>query len=222
VMDADGDPVEIRYLWRRNGDAIDGQAGPRLPATEHTRGDGISVTLTASDGLGSATAEATATIVDSPPTVIVTSAPTSADYGDLVTFEPAVIDPDEDPVDLDSFRFELTHGPGGMEVDAVTGKVSWRAEMPMFDRQMDVHWGLSVDDPAATPVSGVLRVTDPAAEYPLLRTGFEIPTWPSGLVVADLDDDGVDEMLILSNRSVFVLEWSGTAYRQSWSYPFAR
>ncbi|HEX6999743.1 MAG TPA: VCBS repeat-containing protein [Gammaproteobacteria bacterium] len=91
----------------------------------------------------------------------------------------------------------------------------------MFDNTLDVHWGLTVDSPNATPVAGKTTITDATRSYAFARTGFEAPLWPAGLSTGDFDGDGDDEALILSYKSLYELETDGAGgYRQSWMYPF--
>jgi hypothetical protein len=218
IFEPDGDLVTTTYEWRRNGVVIEGRTGATLPATETTRGQTILVRVTASDGASTVEATASTTIVDSPPRVSVPSLPAVA-YGTPVSFTVTLDDPDGDP--FEPADFVLTHGPAGMTLDAATGVVDWTPTGPMFDREMDFHFGLSVTD-AAPVTTGTITVTDTTRDYPLARFGVQIPVWPAGLSVADFDDDGDVEMLVLAQRALFELESDGAGgYRQSWAYPYA-
>ena len=221
ATDPDGDPLDLTYGWRRNGVVIAGETGSVLPAAAQQRGDVITAVLTASDGDLAVTVESPpVTIQDAPPVVTVAGAPTSVAHGGLVTFDATVSDPDGDPTGQNEFR--LLYGPAGMTVDAQTGAVTWTAGGPMFGTSMDVNWAIGVDNPVARTASGTITVTDPTRRYPLMRTGIEIPLWPAGLRVGDFDGDGNEEMLILSNRSLYELKSDGAGgYRQSWMYPFS-
>ena len=219
VYEPEGEPVTTTYEWQRNGSVIASRTGAVLPASETTRGDTITVRVTASDGATSVVATASTTILDSPPVLSVLSPPTTVVHGAPVTFTATVIDGDGDPVD--QLDFVLAYGPAGMTVHPDTGVVSWTAGGPMFDRTMDINWGITVTGPTAQLATGTLQVTDSGRDYPLMRSGVEIPVWPAGLSVGDLDADGDSEMLIMGRRWLFELESDGTGYRQSWAYPYA-
>ena len=218
IVEPDGDPVTVTYEWKRGSTVLG--TGATLPASATTLGDTVSLRVTASDGVSTVEATASVTIVDSPPRVTVVAPPTTVAHGTPVTFTATVTDADGDPVP-GQLAFLLAYGPAGMTVDPDTGVVNWTPTGPMFDREMNVNWGIMVDG-AAELGRGTLRVTDPTRDYPLMRFGTQIPVSPSGLSLADLDDDGDREMLIMGNRWLFEMESDGAAgYRQSWAYPYA-
>jgi hypothetical protein len=219
LVEADGDPLTVTYEWRRNGSVLAGATDATLPASVTERGDFIEVTVSATDGTVTTTANVSVTILDAPPTLSAIGAPAAASYGTLVTFDTDIADPDGEPVG--GHQFELTHGPAGMTVDPITGAVTWLATPPMFDRTMTVRWGVTVNQPTAIAVTGAIVVEDPTRNYPLMRTGIEAPVWPAGLEIGDFNGDSDEEMLILSNRSLYELEADGAGgYRQAWMYPF--
>ena len=220
VYEPDGDLVTLTYEWKRNGTVIPNRTTATLPASVTTSGDAISVRVTASDGTSTVEATASVTILDSPPRVSLSSVPTSVAHGSPITFTASVSDPDGDPVD--AYDFELAYGPAGMTVDPATGIVSWTPSGPMFDRAMNVSFGIAVDSPSVELGTGTIQVTDANGDYPLLRFGTQIPTWPAGLSIGDFDDDDDVEMLVIGSRWLFELEYDGSGgYRQSWAYPYA-
>ena len=219
VTDADNDAVQLRYEWRRNGILITGATTNVLPASEQARGDVITATVFANDGTATSSGQASITIQDSP-SLLTSNAPSAVSYGSLVTFTVSAVDPD-DGATPPSKHFLLTHGPAGMSLNETTGAVSWRPSGPMFDRSLDVSYGVVLDEANARPLSGTIRVEDPARSYPLMRGNLDAPLGRSGLVVGDFDGDGHEEVLVLSSHSLYELAYDGAGYRQTWMYPFA-
>jgi hypothetical protein len=218
ATDPDGDPLSTSYVWRRNGEIVPGRTTAVLPASETTRGDQFTITATFSDGGLSVAQAATVTIVDSAPRVAVAAPPATAQHGMPVTFTATVSDIDGDPVN--QIRYKIAFGPTDMTVDPVTGVVTWTPTGAMFDRTLDVNWGITVVGDYAYPATGTLRVEDPDREYPLLRTGIQIPLLDA-LQIGDFDGDGDTEMLLLGVRWLLEIEADGAGgYRQSWAYPF--
>jgi hypothetical protein len=219
VTDADGDVLQVRYEWRRNGSVLSGRTTETLPESEHKKGDLIEVAFSASDGEVTTTAQASITIQDSVPR-LGALAPTTVAHGGVVSFTVHISDADGDSVA--HLVPALSHGPSGMTLDAQTGAVAWVANLPMFDRTLDVHWRIDVNDPSVVAQSGTIRVEDQARLYPLARGARGAPLWSSGLEVGDFDADGDVEMLVLSSDSLYELEHDGAGgYRQAWRYPFA-
>jgi hypothetical protein len=120
AQDPDGDPLEFRYRWRVNGEGVDAD-GPVLAATHYQRGDQIQLTVEASDG------QATSDPLRSEPFSVVNSAPritsTPGAFDEDGTFRYAVSA--EDPDGDRSLRYQLQEGPEGMEIDVVSGEVTW-------------------------------------------------------------------------------------------------
>ena len=218
VSNPDNDDLVTTIEWLRNGSRIDGYDDEYLPSDQTTKDDVITANLSVSDGIVTAKGSASTTIVDAPVTVNVPSPPDSVMYGARLTFHGVASDPDGDPVD--ELRFVIDHGPAGMTVDPASGIVVWEASGPMFERSMEVNWGLSVDVPDARMASGSIRVEDPSRQYPLLRTDIQVPRGPGRLVVGDFDGDGDQEMMLASRYAVYELEFDGKDYRQTWAHPY--
>lgn len=213
AYDPDGDAVTLSYAWRRNGAIIPGQAAATLPASETTKGDLITASVTASDGSLTATSQASVTIQDAPP-LLTTVLPGQVVWGQPVTFTLVGSDPDGDPVG----GLTLAYGPAGMAVSGDT--VSWTPTLPMFDAAMDVHFGVASAAQPSLSMQGTLHVVDPGRAYALRRMGFEIPSTRNGFFAGDLDGDGDEELLVASHRGLFELARVGGAYAQVWAHPF--
>jgi len=123
VEDADGDAVELRHRWLRNGQPIPNAEGPRIPPGIGHRGEQIVAQVQATDGSNDSP------WVSSTPIVLANAAPavtTQPNYtlsgSGQYSYEVAAADPDGDR----PLKYELVEGPQGMSVDVVTGRVTWR------------------------------------------------------------------------------------------------
>ena len=213
--DPDGDPIALTYVWSRNGTVISGATGATYPLGNQVKNDSISVVVTASDGALTATMTATAVIADTPATLASSNAPTTATFGTATSFQVTASDVDGDPTGA----IELAYGPAGMTVSS-SGQVAWTPSGPLFDRTVDMHWGVRLHDAPSVVLSGTMTVTDPNRKPPLARTNTGLATGSSSLEVQDFAGDGTQEILIGSLQSVFLLQKTGTDYVQIWAYPF--
>jgi hypothetical protein len=120
AQDPDGDPLEYRYRWRVNGDEADVD-GPVLAADHYRRGDEIQLTVVAHDGEESSEPLTSApfAVVNAPPRV--TSTPGAFDEDGTFRYAVRADDPDGDR----SLRYQLVEGPDGMEIDVVSGELTW-------------------------------------------------------------------------------------------------
>ncbi len=191
--------------------------GATFPNALTSKGDTIGVTATVSDGLAEVQVDRALTIQDTLPTLTAKSTlPAELNLCSAVAFELSASDVDGDPLG----DFVLAHGPAGMTVSP-SGTVSWDGCLPMFDRSIDVHWAAGLSLHPGAELGSTLRVDDPSRDYPLRRTGIEIPVYGSGLSVTDLDGNGTVEVLVASRRVLYELAPSGSTYVQRWVYPFA-
>jgi len=217
--DADGD--SLSYRWVQTGGTpvqLSSSTSVRPTFTAPAQPDSLTFTLTTNDGkLDSTPDSVTVTVVtESSPVISALTAPPSAvNYGDIVSFKVAASDADGDALP----GFEVAYGPAGFSVTP-EGDVSWTATGPLFDRETELNWGVRVTGVPSALLTGTIKVTDAAREYPLVRTGLTIPVQHSGLRIADLDGDGEHEMLVGSYQAIYVLSRSGSTYQQSWVYPF--
>jgi VCBS repeat protein len=215
AQDADDDALTLTYAWKRNGTLIAGVNGLAFPASQTRRGDVIVATVSASDGIHTTSAEATVTIEDTPPVLSVPSPPTEVTYGDRLTFQVTAADPDGDV----TWPLIVSLGPAGFAVSD-TGAVTWHAVAPMFEPSMDIHWAISLRDHPESTVSGTLRLQDPGRRLPLARSTLFIPEMREQLAVADLDADGIDDVLLADYSRMGVLSNRGSDYVQTWVYPY--
>jgi hypothetical protein len=123
VHDPEGDDVELRFRWMRNGVEISGADGSVLEPGTVRRGQNIQVHVVPVDSWrneGREVVSAAVRVENSAPEF--TSEPTFELAGDRrYEYAVTVEDPDGDH----PLRFELVRAPRGMTIDLVTGKVVW-------------------------------------------------------------------------------------------------
>jgi hypothetical protein len=216
AYDADTDPLTVTYAWTRNGTAVPAVTGAVFPASETTRGDVIAVTVTANDGTMSTSVDATTTIEDTPPTLSA-AAPTVVNFGDTVSFQvSASADVDGDPAG----DYVVRLGPAGFGVSS-GGAATWLAEPAMFDDHVDVAWSIGLRDAPTAGLSGTIRVNHAARLAPIMRAGITVQQNRDDIVVADLDLDGVGDILVTDGRALSIVDRAGAEYLEKWSYPFS-
>ena len=123
ARDEDGDPIELRYRWLRNGQPIGDGEGPRLEPGAGHRGEVVVLQVRGSDGAAESdwVASAPLTLGNAPPEI--TTQPNYTLSGSSrYDYEVAARDPDGDR----PLKYELVEGPPGMAVDIVSGRVSWQ------------------------------------------------------------------------------------------------
>jgi hypothetical protein len=214
VYDADADQVEVKYTWKRNGVLVPDLTAKTFPNARQQKGDVIEFAVEAKDGIEISTSVASVTIQDTP-AVITANPPTQLNYGGSLSFSVSASDVDGDAIG----DFALKYGPAGMTVSAA-GVVSWTAVLPMFANSQLVNYGIGLANQSEAVLKGAVTVKDANRTSILRRTGIEIPARDGALKVADLDADGKSEALIASSDMVYELSWNGSAYVQTWSYPF--
>jgi hypothetical protein len=122
AVDPDGDEVTLEYEWLVDDIALPDVKGPSLPPGLPKRGQSLRVRACGSDGAGRGEwVESEAVQVgNSEPSI--TSEPPAAFAGPLrYEYQVQAKDPDGDK----PLRYELLEGPSGMEVDLISGFVSW-------------------------------------------------------------------------------------------------
>jgi len=214
ISDPDTDPLTVTYAWTRNGTALPQATGSSYPLGNQKKGDVIAVTITASDGQKSTSVSGSVMIADTP-AMLTGTAPTTAPYGVPLSFNVTASDVDGDPTG----PIELDYGPAGMSVTS-TGTVSWTPGGPMFDRTVDVNWGVRLKNTPAIKLHGTITVSDASRKLPLMRSNSGIPVGNNSIDVQDFDGNGSKEVLVGTYESIYLLAQSGSGYAQTWVYPF--
>lgn len=121
VVDPDLDVLEYEVAWTVNDELV--ASGFQFDTRELRRGDRIRASVGASDGdidvLERESSEVT--VANSEPKIV--SAPAVLSKEGRLDYELEVKDPDGDR----RFRYALTKGPPGMQLDGVLGTVTWQA-----------------------------------------------------------------------------------------------
>jgi len=150
ASDADNDPLEYRYQWRRNGVAIAGATNPTFDLAvpgNGDKGDAISVRVVAFDGFVESAPRTSSqvTIVNSPPTFAQDLGNRTSAEGANVSLAATATDPDNDPI-----VYEASGLPPGVGIGAATGTISGTiaagaAGASPYDVTVTVREGVTVD-----------------------------------------------------------------------------
>jgi hypothetical protein len=121
AQDRDGDAYEVHFEWLVNGQPIAGATGATLEPGHVKRGDKLQVRARASDGdPGEPFESQTISVANARPQI--TSEPNTAlASDDHYEYQITAKDPDGDR----PLRYSLVNGPTGMDVDLVSGLVTW-------------------------------------------------------------------------------------------------
>jgi hypothetical protein len=181
-LDEDGDPVSYTYAWFLDG-AERGDLGstPTVGWANTAKGQVWRVVVTPSDGEDAgATAEATVTVLNTPPVAEVTISPAVPHSDDelLVTMDAS--DDDGDEITL-SYRWLLggeptSHTDATLPAEATTAGDLWTVEVTPNDGEEDgetVQAAVSVDN-SLPEVTSVTIGPDPAHEADAITATVEI------------------------------------------------
>jgi hypothetical protein len=119
-VDPDGDTPTFEYQWFRNGAPIAGATGPSLPATAFSRGDRVTASVVASDGIDRSPPQRTESLsLENHPPQFTSQPPAPRLKDDVYRYHAVASDPDGD-----ALRYELVQSPAGMSMDG-EGNLSW-------------------------------------------------------------------------------------------------
>jgi hypothetical protein len=182
--DPEDDDVHLVYRWFRNDELIEGQREASLDASLIGRGDQMRVEVKALDeeSEGDWVSSRPVMVQNAPPKI--TSEPNySLSASGHYEYPIAAEDPDGDG----PLRYELVEGPPGMEVDLVTGLVSW--DVPLNARG-DYAIEVSVNDPHGGAASQRYAIEVRWEDAPAAPSEGQIPD-EEELLVNDEEEDGL-------------------------------
>jgi len=120
TSDVDGDPVEVEYQWRVDGENLPWVTGPVLPAEYLKRDARITVTAIPSDGLDQGEPFVGGNLVVPNGAPHFTSTPPAEFQDTGFRYQAEATDPDNDPL-----TYRLEDAPAGMQIDESTGLILW-------------------------------------------------------------------------------------------------
>lgn len=123
-QDAEGDPIEYRYTWVVNEEEVSDVEDARYPTSRLSRGDRVRVQVVASDGSKESSVAETGTLEIANASPEIVSRPPQLSYDGRFTYRVEATDPDGDR----GLRFELVRAPRGMEINGLSGEITWRPE----------------------------------------------------------------------------------------------
>ena len=121
--DGDGDPVDLRYRWRVDGAIVEREVANQLAPGTVKRKQTVVLEVMASDGQSESEWRASPGMLFGNAAPEITTQPRYTLAGpSLYRYKVGAKDPDGDA----PLRYQLNDGPPGMQVDFVTGEVSWK------------------------------------------------------------------------------------------------
>ncbi len=119
-MDPDGDEIQWSYQWRINNQVLPAETDPVLRGDRFRRGDLVTVQVIPSDADDAGRAYI-------PLAIAIPNAPPKFTTTPPVAFESAVYQYEvhADDADGDDVRYSFASAPGGMTINAVTGRIAW-------------------------------------------------------------------------------------------------
>ncbi|WP_444918349.1 FG-GAP repeat domain-containing protein [Microbulbifer sp. JMSA003] len=216
ISDIDNDPLNIEYYWTVNNEEVSNITTNLLPSTHFLKNDEVAVKVIVSDGELTGEATASTEIQDALPVMSIVNMPDVVQYGIPTAFQVIVEDLDNDPYNLDFLA-----RPNGMEIDE-EGNINWTPTGPMFDKEMDVQWEVSLfQEDYSHSESRVLKVVDAEREIPLSNGYIEISHWPNDVAIGDIDGDGIKEIVATNGeRRLYAFGSNGKEYAIKWEYPY--
>jgi len=120
ASDPENDHIEYAYRWRVNGTPMGEER--QFDTKSLRRGDKVTVEVTANDGFLDSTPHAIAPIVLQNSAPVIKQLPVLEHQGEKLTYQFEAEDAEGDR----NLRFFLQDAPAGMEIDALTGLLTWQ------------------------------------------------------------------------------------------------
>jgi len=137
ARDVDGDELMFEYRWTVNGRSLD-HGGPVLETDRLQRGDVVQVTVTANDGDETSDPIRTPELRVANGVPRISSRPEVPEEGRPFSYRVRAEDPDGDRL-----SFSLEEAPPGMDINPVSGEITWR---PQADAEGPAPVRIRVED----------------------------------------------------------------------------
>ncbi|WP_394222212.1 hypothetical protein [Alteromonas gracilis] len=207
--------LTVSYLWRINGNVVEGVSDDTLPPFKAVYGDEVSVSMVVSDGFNvvESLPSSSIEISDSPMTLSAENMPDSVNAGNYVEFTIAMTDPDN--IDDDTAGALISAPPGATMNDE--GLLTWQVPASqLFNEQTYVFTFASLDESENQQTLEVTSFADKAPAF--ARASTLIPRRSQSFAIASTN--GVKELVAANNRNVGTFMVEGNTLKNSYVYPY--
>lgn len=214
-LDTPESDLTISYLWRINGNVVEGVNDSMLPPFSAVYGDEVSVSMVVSDGINVVESPSSSSIEisDSPMTLSAENMPESVNAGSYVEFTIAMTDPDN--IDDDTAGNLISAPPGAALTDE--GLLKWQVpESQLFNEQTYIFTFSSLDQSEKQQTLEVTSYADKAPAF--ARANSVTPQRNHGLAIASIN--GEKELVAANFRNVGTFTLKGSALENSYVYPY--
>ncbi len=223
ATDADGDTINKSYIWKKNGTTISGQTGATLDlsvAGNGDKGDQITVTVTADDGINSSagTTSTAVTVGNTAPSISsVTITPSSPKTNDLLTANVTASDADND-----TLTYSYVWKNNGSVLVGETGKTLNLATAANGDKGDQITVTVTANDGTAnsTPVTSTAVTVGNTA--PSISSVTITPTNPTtnstltaNVTASDVDNDGLTYSYVWKKNGTVIAGETGSTLNLS-------
>lgn len=166
TVDAEGDRLELRYVWRIDGEVL-GENGREIQLQDARAGSVVEVRVTASDGLSETAGSAEVVVADQTPVLVglIVEPPKKVTPGDTVTASAQGRDPEGAPLD---FEYEWTVNGERVAV----GDMLRTKGLQSGDEIQVTAWALDRSNRSEPLTSGVVEVGSAHPEIVSTPPGF--------------------------------------------------
>jgi len=194
ILDPDADPIELSYVWYKNGVVLLGQTTHILPSDQHVKGDVISVEVIATDGTLASMGTDSVTTINSPP-VISAGEFFSITFGEELRLNGSAFDADDDPM---NYTWSIT--TQSYDGEATISDVNVLNPLISYFGQGEYRFLLLASDGEST-IESRLIVT--IAPMPLFSSYESIGgiTGSNAVAIGDVNNDGLDDVVVATYSS---------------------
>lgn len=112
----------------------------------------------------------------------------------------------------------LEYGPPGMTLSGDV--ISWNNTYPLFTPDTSINYGITLESTTFSNTFDLNVVfTDDTVQEPLAR-GYGSLFFNSLVKIGDLDNNGINDIVLAYDYNISTTEYLDGQYRQTWAYPF--